>query len=331
MTSSPAARSVTLDLPTFGAPGARGDRPSSGLPKPTPAPRSGLVVPGPQLPLTPQSAGAKPQGLTAQGAIAAPEQPMPAHQPSNRQAADSHPPDLAMAGTKGTASQVVNPPTAEPQGAEARATPSQPPLPRGRRPSFSSHRNDSNASVAVELLAQVGTAVSTWHQTLRQTIEEMQVVYRSGPVIEGWLEAVPQPGQGERPQSPGEMGLLRHGDVTTLASYVDHLSQSGASIAQGSNAQGSNAQGSNPQGFSPQGSNPQGLNTQYRLCSLDPEGRVQCQLCPPEQLGAVSQGIARYQQLRQLGQRKQTLEAKLQQAAAALTITRDRLDLPPAP
>jgi hypothetical protein len=54
---------------------------------------------------------------------------------------------------------------------------------------------------------------------------------------------------------------------------------------------------------------------------------MQCQVCPPEQLGIISQAIARNQQLRQLVSQKQYLEAKLKRAAEALEVTRRTLDI----
>ena len=172
-------------------------------------------------------------------------------------------------------------------------------LPKTKRPNFSSHRNDANAALALDLLAGVGEAITGWHQALRQILLDIQALYRMGPIIEGWLESVSVQGH---PPNPGEeASVLRHGDAEQIAAYVEKLSQT-------------------PQAET-------GGSVQYRLCSLDADGQVQCQACPPEQLGVIGQAIARHQQLRQLLNQKQYLEARLKRAAEALETTRKALDL----
>jgi hypothetical protein len=165
-----------------------------------------------------------------------------------------------------------------------------PPLPKGKRPSFSSHRNDANAALAVDRLAEVHEAITRWHQTLRQTLLDIQALYQAGPIIEGWLEAV-----ATATPPATSAGILRHGDPAAIAAYVDQLSQTQPATATTA-----------------------GTNSQYLLCRLDDEGQLQCQPCPPEQLGAIGQAIARHQRLRQLVLQKQTLEERLQKAGASL-------------
>ncbi|HEY9889837.1 MAG TPA: hypothetical protein V6D02_15630, partial [Candidatus Obscuribacterales bacterium] len=127
----------------------------------------------------------------------------------------------------------------------------------------------------------------------------IQQLYMAGPIIDGWLEAV----NGTTPASlDAQAGVLRHGDPAQVAAYIEQLTQQSAAD------------------LADQG-------THYRLCRLDADGRLQCELCPPEQLGAVSQAIARNQQLRQLLSHKQYLEAKLKRAAEALDATRKALDI----
>ena len=181
-----------------------------------------------------------------------------------------------------------------------------PSLPKSHRPSLTSHRNDANANRAMDLLDQVDNTLSQWHQDLRQVLDEIQAVYLAGPIVEGWLEAAaPESNPGNAPSGQSHTSLLRHGDPAHLTTYVEQLTQPAPP--------------------------PRGGATQYRLCSLDVDGRLQCQPCPPDQLGAISQGIARHQQLRTLVQRKQGLETRLQKAATALTTVCDHLDiLPPA-
>lgn len=173
-------------------------------------------------------------------------------------------------------------------------------LPRAKRPSFSSHRNDANAALALDLLSDVQSAILGWHQALRDTLMDIQKLYMSGPIIDGWLESTNR--QTNQADLDDHVAVLRHGDPEQVAAYVEQLSQQAQADA--------TTQGS-----------------QYRLCSLDADGQMQCQLCPPEQLGVVSQAIARNQQLRQLVSQKQYLEAKLKRASEALTVTRKALDI----
>ena len=173
-------------------------------------------------------------------------------------------------------------------------------LPRAKRPSFSSHRNDANAALALDLLADVQTAIVGWHQALRATLAEIQKLYTAGPIVDGWLEAVNR--QATQADLDEHTAVLRHGDPEQVAAYIEKLAQQAQPAAQAH-------------------------DSQYRLCSLNADGQIQCQACPPDELGAVSQAIARNQQLRQLVSQKQYLEAKLKRASEALDVTRKTLDI----
>ncbi|RZM77146.1 hypothetical protein [Leptolyngbya iicbica] len=173
-------------------------------------------------------------------------------------------------------------------------------LPRAQRPSFSSHRNDANAALALDLLADVQGAIVGWHQALRDILLEIQALYMSGPIVDGWLESTNR--QTNQTALDEHAAILRHGDPEQVAAYVEKLAQQAQADA--------TTQG-----------------TQYRLCTLDAEGQMQCEDCPPDQLGVISQAIARNQKLRQLVSQKQYLEAKLKRAAEALEVTRKALDI----
>ena len=173
-------------------------------------------------------------------------------------------------------------------------------LPQAKRPSFSSHRNDANAALALDLLADVQGAIVSWHQALRDTLLEIQQLYMAGPIVDGWLESTNR--QTNQTVLDEHAAVLRHGDPEQVVAYVEKL------------AQQSQADATTP-------------GSQYRLCSLDADGQMQCQDCPPEQLGVVSQAIARNQKLRQLVSQKQYLEAKLKRASEALEVTRKALDI----
>lgn len=173
-------------------------------------------------------------------------------------------------------------------------------LPRTKRPSFSSHRNDANAALALDLLADVQGAIVGWHQALRDTLLEIQKLYMSGPIVDGWLESTnPHISQTDLDE---QAAILRHGDPEQVAAYVEKLAQQAPA-------------------------DDLIHSSQYQLCSLDADGQMQCQECPPEQLGVVSKAIARNQQLRQLVSQKQYLEAKLKRASEALEVTRKALDI----
>ena len=173
-------------------------------------------------------------------------------------------------------------------------------LPKAKRPNFSSHRNDANAALALDLLTDVQDAIVSWHQALRETLLEIQQLYLAGPIIDGWLESVNR--QAAQATLEEQASVLRHGDPQQVAAYIEKISQK---------AQADATLG----------------GTQYRLCSLDADGQMQCQVCPPDQLGVISQAIARNQKLRQLVNQKQYLEAKLKRAAEALEVTRQTLDI----
>lgn len=206
-------------------------------------------------------------------------------------------------GNATTAAQPTQKVSATPNASEGTAKPEQaalPLLPDSKRPTFSSHRNDANAALALNLLTDVEETVTGWHQALRQTLLELQNLYMSGPIIEGWLESVSSQESVSRSEQVAQ--VLRHGDAAQIATYVDQLAKT--------------SQAPMPN-----------RGNQYRLCSLDADGKMQCQPCPPEQLGAVSQAIARHQQLRQLLQKKQYLEARLKRAADVLTKARQALGI----
>ncbi|MBE7385338.1 MAG: hypothetical protein F6J95_028555 [Leptolyngbya sp. SIO1E4] len=206
-------------------------------------------------------------------------------------------PSGTPSGLKGQKVGPGSAPTAAAKAAERAALPL---LPKAKRLNFSSHRNDANAALALDLLADVEAAISGWHQALRQTLLDIQTLYMEGPIVEGWLESVPN--QGNQTDLSEEARVLRHGDPAQIAAYVEKISKVSPTRATGG------------------GSN-------YRLCSLDADGQMQCQVCPPEQLGVISQAIARHQRLRQLVSQKQYLEARLQSAAAALETTRQTLGI----
>lgn len=180
-----------------------------------------------------------------------------------------------------------------------------PALPRTKRPVLSSHRHDANPAMALKVLQDIQTAVNGWHQELRLVIEQIQNLYLEGPIVEGWLEAVPEAGDSSE---AAEAAMLRHADPQDLQGYVDqHWGQ-------------------------PQTGQPTPAGTpRYNLCSLDADGRLQCQFCPPDQLPYITRAVARHQRLRQHLSQKHYLESRLKRAVEVLTRVRGELDISPSP
>jgi len=189
--------------------------------------------------------------------------------------------------------------------------PHTPALPRPKRPSFSRHRHDANPALAIKVLQDIQRAVESWHQDLRQVVVDIQALYLEGPIVDGWLEAV-------EPASPIasalDTAILRHADPADLSGYIDQICQA-SDAASG-------------QGASPSGDGPP---IQYRLCTLDADGRRQCLPCPPQQLSTISLAVARNQKLRQLLNHKNYLEARLKRAVEALSLVRDDLGIAASP
>ncbi|MGP1371322.1 MAG: hypothetical protein ACTS3T_00735 [Almyronema sp.] len=183
-----------------------------------------------------------------------------------------------------------------------------PSLPKLKRTTFSSHRHEANPALAMTLLQEIGGNVEQWQTELRKILLDIQAVYMEGPIVDGWLESEASP-TATPPAAGGlDASVLRHGDVDQIHTYIQ------AQIEKAAAQPVANA--SQP--------------PQYRLCSLDAEGRLNCQPCPPEQLSVVSVAIARHQKIRQLLSQKQYLEARLKRAVEVLTTARSELGLGPS-
>ena len=194
-----------------------------------------------------------------------------------------------------------------------------PSLPRGKRPIFSRHRHDANPALALKVLQDIHGAVESWHSELRQTVQQIQDLYMEGPIVDGWLETL------ERPPSPqptvmNEAALLRHADPADLSGYVERLC---AALEAGEAQENSDPSVELPTAAASK------ATPSYRLCSLNPDGQLQCMPCPPEQVSTLSLAIARHQKLRQLLDQKAYLEAKLKRAVDLLTGSRNSLGIAP--
>lgn len=182
-----------------------------------------------------------------------------------------------------------------------------PALPRLKTPSFSSHRNAANPTLAMGLLKEMETTVVSWQEELQQVLRQIQDLYIEGPIVDGWLESYAQQ-DGEAPQ-------FRHADVDCLMNYVEKM-------------KASSQQDSPPvPSLSEAAKLPQDVNAAgYRLCGLNEDGQLWFRHCPAEQVPAVGMAIARYQRLRLLLSRKQYLETRLGQLAETLVMVHGRLN-----
>ena len=164
-----------------------------------------------------------------------------------------------------------------------------PHLPKFKTPSFSNHRHGANPALAMNLLHEIQTDVATWQGELKVIVRQIQEIYLEGPIVNGWLESY------KRESETQGMATLRHGEVERLMNYVEEICADQEKISC------------------------QLSRTCYRLCALDSTGKVWSRPCPTEQVPSVSMAIARYQKLRQLLGRKQSLENCLSELAETLT------------
>jgi hypothetical protein len=170
---------------------------------------------------------------------------------------------------------------------------------RSRLSGASSQRHATNPHLSIGLLQQIEAIVQQWQVELEQASQQIHALYAEGPIVDGWLEA--QSSEAYQTTQPTGQFLgasaLRHAEIEHLKEYVDAICSS-------------------PQ--------PPFTDNQprsgYRLCGLDAEGQLWSRPCPPQQVAYVSLAIARYQKLRTLLDRKQTLENRLMQLVQDLTL-----------
>lgn len=199
------------------------------------------------------------------------------------------------AGTKAAPNSVH--PFSSQQGSEV------PALPRSKPPSFSSHRHAVNPNLAMGLLKEVETVVMGWQLTLEQTVLEIQALYMEGPIVDGWLES--HPSGSPQVMQPIGAATLRHAEIDRLMDYVEEICRS-PHPSDGSEAS----------------------RTGYRLCGLDADGQLWSRPCPSQQVPYVSLAIARYQKLRLLFAKKQSLENRLNQLIQNLTLLHGQMQEP---
>ncbi|MEH2322329.1 MAG: hypothetical protein V7K32_01735 [Nostoc sp.] len=165
-----------------------------------------------------------------------------------------------------------------------------PSLPKLKTPTFSSHRHAANPGLAMNLLQEIQETVAGWQIELQNILKQIQDIYLEGPIVNGWLESNPK-----EPEAGGT-ATLRHAEVDRLMNYVEEICATGGKVSNQSSITG------------------------YRLCGIDDTGKVWSRPCPADQIPNVSMAIARYQKLRQLLGRKQSLETRLSQLAQTLVV-----------
>ncbi|GAB4374983.1 MAG: hypothetical protein Kow00121_20120 [Elainellaceae cyanobacterium] len=168
-------------------------------------------------------------------------------------------------------------------------------LPRSKTPSFSSHRHAANPNLAIGMLQEIETLVRGWQQELSQIVQQIQAIYQEGPIVDGWLESCSTGGL--PPSQSIDISMLRHAEIEHLMTFIEQLCNG-----------------------DPNPIPPDFQRTSYRLCGLDSDGQIWSRPCPPEQVPYVGLAIARYQKLRTLLAKKQTLENRLMGLVEMLTV-----------
>jgi hypothetical protein len=158
--------------------------------------------------------------------------------------------------------------------------------------SLSSH-HAINPNLAVGLMNKIEAVVMAWQMEMDEISLQIQTLYKEGPIVDGWLESHPY--EAHQATYPTGAAMLRHAEIEHLMDYVEEICSA---------------------------QHPQILDepscTGYRLCGLDADGQLWSRPCPPQQVPYVGLAIARYQKLRVLLGRKQSLENRLNHLVQSL-------------
>lgn len=155
-----------------------------------------------------------------------------------------------------------------------------PPLqPNRQAPALPIFNSTSENAPAEEPI--VVTTPPTLTQDLQQVIQQIESLYREGPIVDGWLESY------ACESTPSN----DNGAVDDVATPLEYVKAAG-SLKQDQVIC-------------------EAPRSCYRLNGVSPTGQQWSYPCPIEQLPSVSLAIARYEKLLQLLDRKQDLEARL--------------------
>jgi hypothetical protein len=171
---------------------------------------------------------------------------------------------------------------------------STPILPKVTASTASDRRHAANPEFTLDLLQEIQQMVINWQQELQTLHQQIEEIYRQGPMINGWLESQ------SRESSERPVTSLRHADIEELITYIEKLSEEEDSESN----------------LTP---------VTYKLCGLDEQGKLWSKPCPAEQIPSVSIAISRYQKVKQLLKRKQIIEQKIIQLGENLIVCRTNL------
>jgi hypothetical protein len=159
-------------------------------------------------------------------------------------------------------------------------------------PKFSGLRQDANPILAAHMLQEMYKMVMEWQQELQEIETKSFNVTVSGPVLAAWLESrtFKRGSTGEAIPTP----YVTVDAISILEGYANDLKD-----------------------VDPQAG--------YRLCGLDEDGKLWTRPCPMTEISIVSRSIARYQQLKDLTDRKQQLEQYIRQVLEDLVHLRLKL------
>jgi len=205
--------------------------------------------------------------------------------------------DLHPKPPKAIAPELSAPSVPEPPIAHATVPDTEPKplnLPKLKAPTFTSHRNAANPSLASSLLVEMQAIVENWHTELNQTLRQIQDLYLEGPIVDGWLES-------HSGQPLGDLSTLRYAEVDRLMTYIEEICAAPIPGTKDAPKAG------------------------YRLCGINADGQRWSYPCPAEQIPSLSLAIARYHKLRQLLDRKQQIEQRLSKLAETLVALHSKM------
>jgi hypothetical protein len=153
-------------------------------------------------------------------------------------------------------------------------------------PKFSGLRQDANPILATHMLQEMYRMVTAWQQELQQIERETIDISSSGPILAAWLES--------RSFKPSEK-TGKQIPTPYVTVDVHGLTE-----------------------IDPQAG--------YRLCGLDEYGELWTRPCAMAEILSVSQAIARYQQIKDLTDRKQKIELHIRQILEDLVHLRMKLE-----
>jgi hypothetical protein len=153
-------------------------------------------------------------------------------------------------------------------------------------PKFSNLRQDANPILAAHMLQEMYKMVTGWQQELQDIEQDCLDISTSGPILAAWLES-----------RTFKTGIKGEAIPTPYVEIVDEINLATADAQTG-----------------------------YRLCGIDEHGKLWTRPCPMADILSLSQAIARYQQLKDLNDRKQQIEFHIRQVLEDLVHLRLKLE-----